>query len=62
MTMVMKPMYMGLLDVFLFTSPRVWLSVRCRAFDEEKRIGSSLGSLCDSEVPLAGLQYVLCAA
>lgn len=59
MTMVMKPMYMGLLDVFLFISPRVWLSVRRRAFDVEKRIGSSLGSLCDSKVRLAGLQYVL---
>ena len=57
--MVMKPMYMGLLDVFLFMSPRVWLSVRRRAFDVEKRMGLSLGSLCDSEVPLAGLQYVL---
>ena len=59
MIMVIKPMYMGLLDVFLFKSPSVWLSVRRRAFDVEKRIGWSLGSLCDSEVPLAGLQYVL---
>lgn len=59
MTMVMKPMYMGLFDVFSFISPRVWLSVRRRAFDVEKRIGLSLRSLYDSEVPLAGLQYVL---
>lgn len=60
--MVMKPMYIGLLDVFLFISPKVWLSVRRRAFDVEKRIGLSLGSMCDSEVPLAELQYVLRAA
>ena len=55
----MNPMYIGLLDVFLFMSPSVWLSVRCRAFDVEKRIGLFLGSSCDSEVPFAGLQYIL---
>lgn len=55
MIMVMKFMYMGLLDVFLFIFFRVWLSVRRRVFDVEKRIGSFLGFLCDFEVRLVGL-------